>query len=460
MENSPLFDLLISGCTIISGIPADQPFSDASIGVNGDRIAYVGPASRKHRGKREISASSFVATPGFVNIHTHAILSHARGMTEDMGFAPAYTPGVPHAYDVTEDEAVALARLGALEALKFGSTLINDMYIHAGATLPAMAEIGGRISSAVWIHDVDFSGVHERRFEYDPAIGRRTLEGALRLYEERNGSFDGRVSVMLAPHAIDTCSRAFLSEVAKVRDEAGGYVMTHLAQSRLEVDQVKARDGMTPAEVVDDAGLLDHRLIGTHCVVMTDSDIARVGGARMVVAHAPKINMTGGYLPMTSRLRRAGARIGLGTDNMHADIVEVLRWALISGRLQEGVVNGFWRSDEVFQMATIGAAEAIGREDQLGTLEVGKKADIVLFDMDRAHLTPGFDPIATLVHAGQGRDVHTVVVDGRIVVEGGEATLVDEEHVKRDAKEAAWRLWTRVQGRPPGPLRHLPKTRH
>jgi 5-methylthioadenosine/S-adenosylhomocysteine deaminase len=373
-------------------------------------------------------------------------------MTEDMGFAPAYTPGVPHAYDVREDEAVALARLGALEALKFGSTLINDMYIHARATLPAMAEIGGRISSAVWIHDVDFEGVHERRFNYDRAIGDRTLEEALRLYADQNGAFGGRVSVMLAPHAIDTCSRNFLAEVARVRDEAGGYVMTHLAQSRLEVEQVRARDQMTPAEVVDDAGLLDSRLIGTHCVVMTDSDIERVGRARMVVAHAPKINMTGGYLPMTSPLRRAGARVALGTDNMHADIVEVLRWALISGRLQEGAVTEFWDSTQVFHMATSGAANALGRDTDLGTIEVGKKADLVLFNMHRAHLTPGFDPVATLVHAGQGSDVHTVIVDGRVVIEDGHATMVDEDQIIHDAREAGRRLWSRVQGHPPGPI--------
>ena len=341
------FDLLVRGCTIVTGVPGAPILRDGAIGIRGDRLVHVGPDAPELSGRRILAAEGQLAIPGLVNVHTHAILTHSRGMSEDLGFAPAYTPGVPHAYDLREDEAVALARLGALEAMLFGSTLINDMYIHAGATLPAMAELGLRVSSAVWIHDVDFERVHEKVFTYDPAIGRRTLDGALAIHAAQHGSHDGRVTVMLGPHAIDTCSLDFLREVAAARAETGGFVMTHLAQSRLEVEQVRIRDGMTPAEVADEAGLLDGRLIAAHCLVMTESDVARVGRAGITVAHAPKINMTGGYLPVTSRLRRAGARIALATDNMHADLIEVLRWALVSGRLQEEVVSGFWDSATV-----------------------------------------------------------------------------------------------------------------
>lgn len=443
------FDILVRGCTVVTGVPGAPILRDGAIGIRGDRLAYVGADDAALTGRKVIRAEERLALPGFVNVHTHAILSHGRGMTEDLGFAPAYTPGVPHAYDLAENEAVALARLGALEALLFGSTLINDMYVHAGATLPAMAELGLRVSSAVWIHDVDFAGVHDRVFSYDPAIGRRTLDGALAIHRAQHGSHDGRVTVMLGPHAIDTCSRPFLREVAAARDEAGGLVMTHLAQSRIEVEQVFARDGMTPTEAVEDSGLLDERLLAAHCVVMTDTDVERAGQAGITVAHAPKVNMTGGYLPVTSRLRKAGARVALATDNMHADVTEVMRWALASGRLQEGTVNEVWDAPAVLRMATIDAAAAMGRSNDLGSLEVGKKADMVLFDMRRAHLAPGFDPVATLVHCGQGRDVETVIVDGRIVVREGRPTLVDGEAIRRQGREAARKLWSRVQGRPP-----------
>jgi 5-methylthioadenosine/S-adenosylhomocysteine deaminase len=450
-------DLLIRGCTALTSDPAAPMIEDAAIGIVADRLAFVGKDSDALTAKRVIAAGGHIATPGFVNVHTHAVLSLARGMTEDLGFAPAYTPGVPHAYDISEDEAVALGRLTALEAMLFGSTIINDMYVHAHATLPAIAELGLRISSSAWIHDVDFAQIHNKVWDYQTATGERTLRYGVDLHARWNGAFDGRASVMFAPHAIDTCSLAFLRDVNAERRRLSVRVMTHLAQSFLEVEQVRKRDGMTPTEVVAAAGLLDDGLIAAHCLVMTDADIAAAGRAGITVAHAPKVNLTGGYLPVTSRLRRAGANIALATDNMHGDMVETMRWALAAGRLQEKAVNDFWGSADVFHMATLGAAQALGRDHDLGSLTVGKKADVVLLDFRRAHLTPHFNPVGTLVHTGHGRDVATVIVDGRVVVEEGHATLVDEERIRRDGAAAAKALWTRVTGRPPaGPARWLP----
>ena len=225
--------------------------------------------------------------------------------------------------------------------------------------------------------------------------------------------------------------------------------MTHLAQSRIEVEQVRRRDGVTPTQLVEEVGLLNDQLIAAHCLIMTDDDIARAGRAGITVAHAPKVNLTGGFLPVTSALRRAGATVALATDNMHGDMVETMRWALASGRLLEGAVNDFWQAREVFHMATLGAAKSMGMDRELGSLKVGKKADLVLFDFRRAHLTPSFNPLATLVHVGHGRDVSMVIVDGRIVVEDGRATLVDEEKIRQEANAAARNLWTRVTGQTP-----------
>jgi 5-methylthioadenosine/S-adenosylhomocysteine deaminase len=450
-EENGEFDIIIRGADVLTA-NNERPFvEDAVIAIRDDKIAIIEEAERVGplRAKRVLDGRGHLATPGFVNVHTHAVLSLARGMSEDMGFAPAYTPGVPHVPDIREDEAVALARVTALEAMLFGSTLINDMYVHAHATLPAIAELGLRISSSAWLHDVDFERVHERVFVYDPKIGERTLRYGLDLAGRWQGAFGGRASVMLAPHAIDTCSRSFLRDVELERRRMGVRVMTHLAQSMIEVEQVKQRDGMTPTEAVEAAGMLHDHLIAAHCIFMTESDIERAGRAGITVAHAPKVNLTGGCLPVTSRLRRAGATIALATDNMHGDMVETMRWALVAGRLQEQGVTPFWQSSDVFGMATLGAAKSMGRSHDLGSLELGKKADIVLFDFRRAHLTPAFNPAGTLVHLAQGRDVRFVIVDGRIVVEDGRATLVDEEAIRREGEAAARQLWTRVTGTSP-----------
>lgn len=445
------YDILVRGGTALTGEPGAAPIEDCVIGVRADRLVLVASAADAPHAtaSRVIDARGHLVTPGFVNVHLHCVLSLARGMTEDLGFAPAYTPGVPHAYDVREDEAVALARLTALETMCFGATLINDMYVHAHATLPAVAELGLRVSSSAWIHDVDFTRIHDRIWEYDQAIGERMLRYGVDLAGRWQGAFDGRASVMFAPHAIDTCSRPFLRDVEAERKRLDLRVMTHMGHSRIEADQVRQRDGMTPTEAAEDAGILHDRLIAAHCLIMSDSDIERAGRAGITVAHPAKVNLTGGFTPVTSRLRRAGARIAVATDNMHGDMVETMRWALAGGRLQEGAVNDFWSASDVFQMATLGGAAAMGRAYDLGSLAVGKKADLVLLDFRRAHLTPAFNPVGTLVHTGHGRDVASVIVDGRIVVENGRAVLVDDESIRREGAAAAEKLWRRVTGRPP-----------
>jgi len=157
------FDVVLRGATVLTGDAKRPVIEDGLIAISGQRIAALGARADF---PQDIAAASVldlpgrVLTPGFVNIHTHAVLSLMRGIALDMGFAPAYTRGVPHGHDITEDEAVALARLGALEALTFGSTVMVDSYVHAQATLPAMAELGLRVWSCTRFHDVDFTRVH------------------------------------------------------------------------------------------------------------------------------------------------------------------------------------------------------------------------------------------------------------------------------------------------------------
>jgi 5-methylthioadenosine/S-adenosylhomocysteine deaminase len=441
-------DLLVRGATALTGDPARPQIDDAVIGVRGQRLALVAAAaevSPPPAARRTIEAAGHVVTPGFVNVHTHTILCMVRGQAEDMGFAPAYTPGVPHGHDVTPDEALALARLGALEALLFGSTLINDSYVHADLTLPAMAEVGLRVYACGRIHDVDFSRVHARVWEHRPEIGRRTLADAVALAERWHGKLDGRAGVQLAPHAPDTCTRALLQDVRAAGERLGLRCNTHLAQSRVEVERVRQREGRSPAALLEEVGLLNDHLLAAHCLYLDDDDVGRAGRARITVAHVPKGNATGGTAAPTSRLRRAGARLALGTDNMHADMVELLRWVLAIGRLQEGAVTDFWQPPYALHAATQAGADAMGLGADLGSLAVGKKADLVGFDFRRAHLTPCTNPLGNLVHVAHGRDVDFVVVDGRVAVEHGRATLVDEDAIRRAGAAAADALWRRAR---------------
>jgi 5-methylthioadenosine/S-adenosylhomocysteine deaminase len=442
------FDLLLTDLKIVT-VDADmRVIEHAAIGVTAGRITWIGtlqelPADAV--ATRRLSLPGRVLTPGFVNVHTHAILTMVRGVAEDLGFAPAYTPGIPHGHDVTPDEAVALARLGAVEALLFGSTLINDTYVHADLTLPAMAGLGGRVYSCGRIHDADFSLIGDGVWEHHGEIGERTLGEALALADRWHGKFEGRAGVQLSAHAPDTCSDALLRRIAEVSRERGLRVNTHLAQSRKEVAQVLHRSGRTPPQLLEEVGLLNNHLLAAHCLFMDDQDIARCGRAGIHVAHIPKGNATGGTMAPTSALRRAGASLALGTDNMHADMTEVLRWALAIGRLQENGVDDFWQPQDVLRMATIGGARAMGLEAEIGSLEIGKRADMVAFDFRRPHLVPCINPMGNLVHVAQGRDVEHVWVDGVQVVDTGRPTQADLDAILGDAQLASSALWQRAK---------------
>ena len=446
--SSSAFDLLLTDLTVVTVDAQMRVIDNAAVGIVGGRIAWVGPMAElpaETTATRRMPLPGRVLTPGFVNVHTHAILTMVRGVAEDLGFAPAYTPGIPHGHDVTPDEAVALSRLGAVEALMFGSTLINDTYVHADLTLPAMAALGGRVFSCGRIHDADFSLIGDGRWEHHRDIGERTLGEALALADRWHGKFDGRAGVQLSAHAPDTCSDALLREIADASQTRGLRVNTHLAQSRKEVAQVLHRSGRTPPQLLEEVGLLNDRLLAAHCLFMDDGDIARCGRAGIHVAHIPKGNATGGTAAPTSALRRAGANLTLGTDNMHADMVEVLRWALAIGRLQEGGVDDFWQPNEVLRMATIDGARAMGLGDEIGSIEPGKRADLVAFDFRRPHLVPCVNPVGNLVHVAQGRDVEHVWVDGVQVVDSGRPTQADLDTILAEAQQASLALWQRAK---------------
>lgn len=447
MEFPSEVDLLITNAEIIPSAAPRSHISGAAIAVVSDRIVYIGPESKKpsFTAKEVFNARGRLIIPGLVNVHTHTILTMVRGVAEDMGFAPAYTPGVPHGHDVRPEEAIALAQLGALEAMRFGSTLINDSYVHADITLPAMAELGLRVYTCGRIHDVDFSRVHWGEWIHNPSIGQKTMSAAVELHDRWDKKFEGRTGVQLTPHAPDTCSKHLLKDIAEYCNPRGIRVSTHLSQSRLENRRISERDGCTPTELLDHTGLLNSRLIAAHGIYMTDADIHRAGQVGINLAHIPKGNATGGQISPTRKMQRAGIKLTLATDNMHADMIEVMRWALCVGRIQEDRIDDEWQPKDIFEMATLGGAQAMGLASDIGSLEAGKKADLVVIDVDQAHWVPRINLLGNLLHVGQGRDVTHVMVNGKWVIKEGRATLVDEEKIKANAQRAAESLWDRAR---------------
>jgi 5-methylthioadenosine/S-adenosylhomocysteine deaminase len=436
----PRLDLLLTGVDIVTGEPGRPELRDATLGVLDGRIAWLGDAPPPGLPVADTQAlPGRVVTPGFVNVHNHAILTMVRGVAADLGFAPSYTPGIPKGTDVTPEQARAFARLGACEMLLSGSTLVGDNFVHADVTTEAMAELGLRLAPSWRVHDVDFARVAHGEWRFDAAIGRRTLDGALALAERWRSH--PRITPNIGAHAADTCSEDFLREIAAASASLDLRVNTHLGQSEVEVERVRARTGRTSTQVFEDTGLLGARLMGGHCIYMDDDDIARMARAGAHAIHIPKCNAASGRFAPTPKLAAAGVNIALATDTQHGDMVELMRWALATARVQRGGVDDDWQPAHVFGMATMGGARALGLADSIGSLAIGKRADFVVFDFRRPHLVPRVDLLGTLVHTAQGRDVEHVAVDGEWLVRDARPTRIDLGRVCAEAEQAARELW-------------------
>jgi len=439
-------DLVITDAILVSGTPGVEPLPKAYVALSGERILACGPMAAMPPSDAPVLAlPGRVLTPGLINIHTHAVLSLMRGIAVDMGFAPAYTKGVPHGHEIDPDEAEALARLGAMESLLAGSTVMVDSYVHGDRALPAMCGLGLRVWACGRLHDVDFSRVHLSDWRLVEEIGTQRLAEVEALIRDVHGTHGGRANVIVIPHAPDTCSAGLLRRAGELARAHGLRVSTHLSQSKLENAEIQRRDGCSPTELLERCGLLNDQLIAAHCIHMSADDIARFGAAGATVAHVPKGNATGGAIANTPALRAAGARLAIGTDNLTQDMAEHMRWALATARIQIGSVGEGWQPEDAFAMATVNGAAALGMEGFLGQVAPGFAADLVAWDFRRAHLTPLLDPLGTLVHDANGRDVEHVWIGGRQVVRGGVPLLADESQVRAEAQRAAEGLWARAR---------------
>ena len=449
-------DFVVEHALVLALDDAGTIVADGAVAVAEDRIAALGPSveiARDFQGRETIDARGGILLPGLVNVHNHTPLMITRGMVEDLGHAPAYTPGIPQGPALGFEEVLALSRLGAYELLRAGSTTVVDYYLHPKALAEAMVEVGLRGVVGGRILDADMAAVArggERR--HDPAIGRATLDEAMDLAETYADHPDARIRCDLAPHAPDTCSAALLREVRDLAESAEGCVHTHLAQSRDEVEWVRARDDLSPVELLDECGLLDERLVAAHCIFLDPPDVARAGASGLTVAHAPIGNLRAGDVAPVLDLEAAGARIALCTDTMSGDLFEAMRTALAAARIHAGEAGSIESVDldarKVLGWATRAGADALGLGGEIGSVEVGKKADLVLLDPSAPNLAPVVDGYGIVVHSGSGHDVDTVVVDGRVLLRAGRPVGFDGARIVADAQAVAERQWRRHGTRP------------
>jgi len=441
--------LVISGL-LLTLDSQDRVLRDGAIAIDGTRIVAIGDSAdlaRRYRPDAIVSARGKLVMPGLVNVHNHSPLMITRGMVEDLGHAPMYTPSIPQGHRLSEEETYLLALLGVYELLRTGSTTIVDYYRFPQSLARAHAELGTRAVIGGRVHDADPEALTHGRYEHVSAVGEATLAENAALIQTWDGHDGGRICCDWAPHAPDTCSDALLREVAALAGRHGGNVHTHLAQSPGEIVAVQARSGMSPARLLEETGLLDRRLIAAHCIHLEPEDIARCGRAGITVAHSPIGNAKSGRIAPVLALQQAGAVVALCTDTMAGDMVEATRWAVAMQRIRaEG--DFVLDAGTALRWATQEGSRALGLGDELGSLEVGRKADLLLLDMDSPSMAPVVDGAGIVVYSASGKDVSTVIIDGRVVLEDGQLMTADGPALVREAQRCAEALWIRAGRRP------------
>ncbi|OIQ10868.1 amidohydrolase [Neomoorella thermoacetica] len=414
--------ILIKDCTIV---PISGPvIGKGVIAINDDRLHYVGPAGGLPAGWQAdtvIEAGDMVALPGLVNAHTHAAMTLLRSYADDLPLKQWLEEKIWPREDRLEREDIYWgSKIALLEMIRSGTTTFADMYFHMDAVAGAVVEAGLRASLCQGL-----IGLQD--------TSNKRLEAGISMVKEWHGAGEGRITTMLGPHAPNTCTPEYLTRVAETAAGLGVGLHIHLAETRGEVEDVKARYGATPVALVNKLGLLDLPVLAAHCVHLTTEEIAILAEKKVGVAHCPESNLklASGVAPVKEMLA-AGVNVAIGTDgaasNNNLDMVAETRTAAL---LAKGITGDptVVPAHQALVMATLNGARALGLEKEIGTLEAGKKADLILVDMRQPHLMPPNDVEANLVYAARGSDVDTVIVNGKILMARGEVKTLDAEEI-------------------------------
>jgi cytosine/adenosine deaminase-related metal-dependent hydrolase len=438
--------LLIRDATVIPVEPRGRIFEPGAVYVEGARIVDVGPSdevARRHpTAARVIDGRGKVVIPGFVSTHNHVGYTLFRGRAEDAGLGCVTGMYFPMGTVATRAERLAVGSLSYAELLRSGVTTVLEMEEDADVFAPFVERLGVRSVMGIMTHDVEVEGLRHGGYRYDPVLRAAQLRQAVEFAEAWHGKADGRISVIMAPNMTISSSPELLRESRAAADRLGLRLSIHLGWGPSEGVATRRLHGVSPYEYARANGLLAPDVVAAHCYVIEDADIALLAETRTAVAHCPLMNSLRGHIAPVGELRRRGITVGLGSDSLFADYFEVVRACALMARIKEQNAVTMLAA-EALELATIGGARAIGLEREIGSIEIGKRADLVVADFRGFGSKPTLDSIQNLVYHSHATDVDTVLVDGRIVVDGGRLVHADKSALIEGAEEAATKAWGR-----------------
>jgi len=426
---------------------------DADLAFTDDRIVHVGP-DYEGEADREIDGSGLLVMPGLIDLHSHPSLEPAyKGVREEHGVPEMYMTGLYErscAFRTDDDGALAAAEVAYSELLQSGVTSLVDV---SGA-YPGWVYLMGRsglrgwvapwYSSASWKMDDG----HNLGFNWNEEAGPAGMAAAEDLMAEAETHESGRLAGMYSPGTIDTCTEELLRDTVAAAQASGRPYTTHIAQSVVEFNLMVERHGKTPVQWAHEIGFLTPTALLAHAIFIDDHswlhwrtrrDLSILAETGVTVVHCPTpFCRYGQLLEDFGRYLRAGVNMGIGTDTLPHNFLEEMRKAAVLARIAAGDINTLGLG-HILHAATAGAAKALGRDD-LGRLQPGAKADLVLADLSHPHMRPVRDPLRSLVFSAADRAVKDVFVDGRQVVADGNVTTLDPIAAHERLQEAQVRM--------------------
>lgn len=416
---------------------------DGEVAIVANRIVYAGPRKPDGhwRAARTIAGAGRAVLPGFVNAHCHTASIVFRSQTDDHAAKAAlFNVAFRMEKDISDAQWMLLGTVGCADMLRAGITTINDIWYSPESLARTVAECGLRAQIANKIFDVRLEALFRDDYTRYRDIGASRLQHGIEFVERWQGAADGRITTRIGTHAPDTCDIGLWREARAEATRLGVGMHTHAAQSVGEVDHILRTHGCGPMEYLRDAGVLAPDVVLAHLTLATDGDLAAVQETGAAYAHCPTIYPRRGRYPKLEKILSLGIPTGFGTDWMLNDPFEGMRMAIQAMRLRLGDPAAM-TCEQALRMHTIGAATAIGLGDQIGSLEPGKKADLIMVNIDRPHLQPYYGAPQALVFYAKSSDVDTSIIDGQVVMEGGQLVRLDQERALANLRVhvAAWR---------------------
>ena len=428
-------DLLVSGAFILT-LTNQGIIEDGAIVTKGNIIFDIGKKDileERYLPKRRLEYEHGLIMPGLINAHTHIAMTLFRGLADDLPLMEWLNKYIfPAERKLTAEMVYWGSLLGCAEMILSGTTTFCDMYLFSDQVAEAANRAGIRAVVGEVLYDFPSPnyGDLENGFRYTEELINKWKENPL-------------ISVAVEPHALFTCSPDLLKRARDLAERYSTPLIIHLSETEEEVKVIKRRYGCTPVKHLHNLGILDKRLIAAHCVILTEEDILLLAKYQVNVVHNPESNLklASGIAPIP-KLLESGITVALGTDgpssNNDLDMFLEMGTAARIHKVKN-LDPEIMKAEEVLKMATINGAIALGL-NEIGILKAGKRADIIVIDLNRPHLIPIYNPYSHLVYSATGSDVITTIIDGKIIMENRELHTLDLDEIKEKLKEIIKKL--------------------